>query len=129
VPSSFPPRSGSLKFYDYRESRQFAQKLKSWIDQVAREVAPKDPAAALALFESFITADSSWFERADDSDGRISDAVREACGHWLKAASLCETPSNGWPARLAKLARAGPLRRSGRAGEACRSTAREDRPR
>jgi len=97
-------RSG--KFYDYRASREFARQLSSWLDQVAREVVPKNPAAAVTLFESFITADSSWFERADDSDGRIGDAVRTACLHWLNAAALCDPPAGGWRERLTKLAQA-----------------------
>jgi len=50
---------------------------------------PKDPAAALALFESFIEADVAFFEHADDSDGCIGDAVRAACRHWLQAATRC----------------------------------------
>lgn len=60
-------------------------------------VVPRDPPAALALFESFIEADASWFERADDSDGCIGDAVRATCRRWLEAAALCETPANVWP--------------------------------
>ena len=60
----------------------------------------------MTLFEGFIEADASWFERADDSDGSIGDAVRAACWHWLKAAALCETPAQVWPERLMKLAEA-----------------------
>src|SRR6266566_3841794 len=66
----------STKFYGYRESREFGRSLEAWLDQVERELLPKDPAAALALFEAFIEADASWFGRADDSDGCIGDAVR-----------------------------------------------------
>ncbi|HJV71273.1 DUF6880 family protein [Ideonella sp.] len=93
----------SRRFYDYRQAREFGQELQAWLDQVARELAPKDPAAAVALFEAFIEADASWFERADDSDGAVGDAVRAACRHWLQAAALCETPAHVWPERLMKL--------------------------
>lgn len=93
----------SAKFYGYRESREFGLTLETWLDQVARELLPRDPPAAVALFESFIEADASWFERADDSDGCIGDAVRAACRHWLTAASQCETPADVWPERLMKL--------------------------
>ncbi len=35
--------------------------LEGWLDRVARELLSKDPAAALALFEAFIEADTTWF--------------------------------------------------------------------
>ena len=38
----------STKFHTYREAGQFGRTLESWLDQVARELLPKDPAAALA---------------------------------------------------------------------------------
>ena len=93
----------SSKFLGYREAREFAHALESWLEQVARELQPRDPPAALALFEDFIEADATWFERADDSDGAIGTAVREACRHWLQAAAQCETPRSVWPERLMRL--------------------------
>ena len=77
----------ATKFYGYRESREFGLALEAWLDQIARELLPKDPPAAVGLFESFIETDTSWFERADDSDGCVGDAVRAACRHWLAAAA------------------------------------------
>jgi hypothetical protein len=77
--------------------------LDGWLDQVARELLPKDPPAALSLFEAFIEADAAWLDHADDSDGVIGDAVRAACRHWLQAAARCETPADVWPERLLKL--------------------------
>jgi len=93
----------STEFHGYRESCEFGRSLEAWLDQVERELLPKDPAAALALFETFIEADASWYERADDSDGCIGDAVRAACRHWLQAAARCEATSSEWPQRLARL--------------------------
>lgn len=93
----------STKFHGYRESREYGRMLEAWLDQVANELAPKDPPAAVALFESFIEFDSTWFEHADDSDGAVGDAVRAACRHWLQTAALCESPADAWPARLMKL--------------------------
>ena len=93
----------STKFYGYREAGEFGRRLDGWLDQVARELLPKDPPGALALFEAFIEADAAWFDRADDSDGVIGDAVRAACRHWLQAAARCETPRDVWPERLLKL--------------------------
>lgn len=93
----------STKFYGYREAGAFGGMLKGWLDQVAHELLPKDPPAALSLFEAFIEADAAWFDRADDSDGVIGEAVRAACRHWLQAAVLCETPPSVWPERLLKL--------------------------
>jgi hypothetical protein len=93
----------STKSYGYRESREFGLALQVWLDQIARELLPRDPPAAVALFESFIEADAAWFERADDSGGFIGEVVRAACRHWLRAAALCETPADVWPERLLRL--------------------------
>lgn len=93
----------STKFYGYREAGEFGRQLDGWLEQVARELLPKDPPAALALFEAFIEADAAWFDRADDSDGVIGDTVRAACRHWLQAAARCETPRDVWTERLLKL--------------------------
>ena len=93
----------STKFHTYREAGQFGRTLESWLDQVARELLPKDPATALALFESFIEADATFFECADDSGGCVGDAVRAACRHWLQAAARCEAPAIEWPGRLVRL--------------------------
>ena len=93
----------STKFYGYREAGEFSRMLDGWLDQVARELLPKDPPAALSLFDAFIEADAAWFDRADDSDGVISDAVRAACRQWMQAAARCETPPDVWPDRLLKL--------------------------
>ena len=93
----------STKFHGYREAGEFGRMLDGWLDQVARELLPKEPPAALSLFESFIEADATWFDRADDSDGVIGDAVRAACRHWLQAAARCETAPGVWPERLLKL--------------------------
>ena len=94
----------STKYYGYRESGEFARELEAWLEQVARELAPRDPPAAVALFETFIQNDVAWFERADDSDGAIGDAVRTACCCWLEAAARCETPAHVWIDRLVELA-------------------------
>ena len=64
---------------------------------------PADPPAALALAEAFIEADNVFFERADDSDGVIGDAVRAGCRLWLKAAARCESPASEWPGRISAL--------------------------
>jgi len=93
----------SSQYVSYREAGEFGLALEAWLDQVDRELLPKDPAAALALFESFIEDDGAFFERADDSGGCIGDAVRAACRHWLQAASQCEAPANEWPGRLVRL--------------------------
>lgn len=93
----------SNKYHGYSEARAHGAMLESWLDQVARELAPQDPPAAVALFESFIEADSTWFNHADDSDGAIGDAMRAACGLWLQTAAMCESPAEVWPERLMAL--------------------------
>ena len=95
----------STKFYTYREAGEFGRTLETWLDQVARELLPIDPAAALAHFESFIEADATFFECADDSGGCVGDAVRAACRHWLQAAARFETLASVWPGQLVRLVR------------------------
>ena len=95
----------SQTYQDYKSARLLAAKLELWLDQVARELTPKDPAAALDLFEAFIEADSHFFEHADDSGGDIGDVVRGACRHWLRTAALCEAPEAAMRERLLKLVR------------------------
>lgn len=95
-------RSG--RFIGYRDARSFAAELEGWLCDVERELLPSAPAMALELVESFIQSDAKFFERADDSDGCIGDAVRSACTLWLRAASKCEAPKGGWPERLYQLA-------------------------
>lgn len=86
----------SKTFYTYQESRAFGQALESWLTQIEQELLPKDPAAALALFELFIEPDASWFERADDSDGSICRILGELSIADGKA--CCLTPWHGWGA-------------------------------
>lgn len=96
----------SQKYHDYKSARAYAAKLELWLDQVARELAPKDPALALDLFEAFIEADASFFESADDSGGAIGDTVRKACRYWLDTAAQCEAPEAVLSERLLSLANA-----------------------
>ncbi len=55
----------STRFYDYREANRFVSTLGTWLDQVAHELLPKDPSAALSLFEAPIEADEKWFEHVE----------------------------------------------------------------
>ncbi len=96
----------STKYHDYKSVGEFAAKLELWLDQVARELAPKDPALALDLFEAFIEMDATFFENADDSGGDIGDAVRTACRYWLQTSARCDVPESALGARLVKLATA-----------------------
>jgi len=88
------------RFRTRSEALAFGRELEEWLDQVAQELMPQDPPAALDLFQTFIEADADWFHQADDSDGAIGTAVRAACGHWLRAAARCETPADAWEDRL-----------------------------
>jgi hypothetical protein len=93
----------SRKFRSYGEARAYGQALRQWLDQIARELMPSHPPAALGLFEQFIESDAHWFENADDSDGSIGSAVRAACVLWLQAAARCESPRHEWPERIVRL--------------------------
>jgi hypothetical protein len=84
--------------------RNFGVELEGWLSQVEKELLPRDPAAALELAEAFVKSEDSFFNRADDSDGVIAEAIRTGCRFWLKAASRCEPPPEGWSVRLVALA-------------------------
>lgn len=45
-----------------------------------------NPKKAVALAEKLLCLDQVIFERADDSNGRIGEELREACVLWLDAA-------------------------------------------
>ena len=94
----------STRFIDYRGSHAFAREIEAWLEQVDRELTPADPALALELVETLIRSDEALFERADDSDGCIGDALRTACRLWLQAAARCEPPPGGWGERVYRLA-------------------------
>lgn len=94
------------RFLDYRASIDWASEVEAWLSQIERELLPRDPMAAVALAEALIACDESVFNRADDSSGRIGDAMRAACRLWLEAAARCESPADAWPARLRRLAEA-----------------------
>lgn len=44
----------SKRFLVGREAREFGLELEAWLEHVARELGPKSPPAALALFQDFI---------------------------------------------------------------------------
>ena len=94
------------RFLDYRASIEWASDVEAWLSQIERELLPRDPMAAVALAEAVIECDESVFNRADDSSGRIGDAMRAACRLWLEAAARCESPADAWPVRLRRLAEA-----------------------
>jgi hypothetical protein len=93
----------STRYIDYSQAGEFSQELEEWLAQVERELMPRDPAEALALAEAFIEADEVFFNRADDSNGAIGDAMGSACLLWLRAAARCESPGEQWPDRMMSL--------------------------
>jgi hypothetical protein len=93
----------STKYLGWSEAGAFGRELEAWLGQIEHELLPQDPAAALALAESFIEADDVFFNHADDSNGAIGDAIRAGCHLWLKAASRCESPAAQWPTRIEAL--------------------------
>jgi hypothetical protein len=73
----------SRHFYGYRESNVPAQELDRIRQGIIEYLLPAQPHAAAELLGRLIRLDANVFERADDSDGVIGDAVGEAvadCG-------------------------------------------------
>jgi hypothetical protein len=71
------------RFYGYRESNALADELDRVREGIARDLLPTQPRAAAELLGRLIRLDASVYERSDDSDGVIGDAIGEAvtdCG-------------------------------------------------
>ena len=78
------------RFYGYRDSSTLAHELDRIREGITAELLPLHPRAAAELLGRLIRLDASVFERSDDSDGVIGDAVAEAvrdCGRaWASVA-------------------------------------------
>ena len=73
----------SQHFYGYRESSVLAQELDRIRHGITEYLLPAQPLAAAALLGRLIRLDANVYERSDDSDGVIGDAIGEAvtdCG-------------------------------------------------
>lgn len=74
------------QFVGYREAAAFGWELDVWVAQVQRELLPRFPREAMALFAAFIELDRVVFERVDDDGGYVGGAFELACRLWLTAA-------------------------------------------
>jgi hypothetical protein len=66
-------------FIDWRGCRAFAKDLDFLRQMILEKVAAERPALALELFWQFMGLAGNVFERADDSNGRVSTVFRTAC--------------------------------------------------
>lgn len=74
------------RFVGYQDAPAFGQELDTWVAQVEREVLPRFPGEAMALFAAFLEFDHVVFERVDDDGGYVGGAFKLACRLWLTAA-------------------------------------------
>jgi hypothetical protein len=73
----------SRHFYGYRESNVLTQELDRIRQGITEYLLPAQPRAAAELLGRLIRLDANVYERSDDSDGVIGDAIGEAvtdCG-------------------------------------------------
>lgn len=75
------------RFVRYQVAAAFGRELDVWIAQVQREVLPRFPSEAMALFAAFLELDSVVFERVDDDGGYVGGAFELACRLWMQAAA------------------------------------------
>ncbi len=68
------------RFYGYRESSTLAHELDRIREGITAELLPVHPRDAAELLGRLIRLDAKVFERSDDSDGVIGDAIAEAVG-------------------------------------------------
>ncbi|MFZ0498108.1 MAG: DUF6880 family protein [Steroidobacteraceae bacterium] len=92
------------RYIAYDETRQVATEIASISADIQTDVLSQDPEKAAVLAEKLFCLDQVIFERADDSDGRIGDELREACVLWLDAAAAVRAMKAGagtdWPTVL-----------------------------
>ncbi len=81
---------GDRRFYGYRQSSTLAHELDRIREGITADLLPVHPSAAAELLGRLIRLDANVFERSDDSDGMIGDAIAEAvrdCGRaWAAVA-------------------------------------------
>lgn len=75
------------RFVRYQDAAAFGRDLDVWVAQVQREVLPRYPGEAMALFAAFLDLDRVVFERVDDDGGYVGGAFKQACKLWLIAAA------------------------------------------
>lgn len=75
------------RFVRYQDASAFGRELDVWVTQVQREVLPRFPGEAMALFAAFLELDRAVFERVDDDGGSVLGAFELACRLWLTAAA------------------------------------------
>jgi len=75
------------RFVRYQDASAFGRELGVWVTQVQREVLPRFPGEAMALFVAFLDLDRAVLERVDDDGGSVLGAFELACRLWLTAAA------------------------------------------
>ena len=75
------------RFVRHQDAAAFGRELDVWVAQVQREVLPRFPREAMALFAAFLDLDRVVFERVDDDGGYVGEAFELACRLWLTAAA------------------------------------------
>jgi hypothetical protein len=75
------------QFVRCQDAAAFGRELDVWVVQVQREVLPRFPGEAMALFAAFLELDRAVFERVDDEGGYIGGAFELACRLWQTAAT------------------------------------------
>jgi hypothetical protein len=74
------------RYVGYQDAGAFGRELDVWVAQVQREMLPRFPGEAMALFAAFLELDRVVFERVDDDGGYVGGAFELACRLWLTAA-------------------------------------------
>lgn len=75
------------RFVRHQDAAALGRYLDVWVAQVQREVLPRYPGEAMALFAAFLDLDRVVFERVDDDGGYVGGAFEKACELWLTAAA------------------------------------------
>lgn len=81
----------------WRQRKSLTEDLAAQRRAIVDQIAPADPAEALALLWQFLTLANGIFDRCDDSSGTLMTLFRDACGQIGPMALAAQTP----PDRLA----------------------------
>lgn len=77
----------STAFIDYRSAHPFSQQLEQLLADIG-DLAEQHAAQALALLDQLLEQHGTIYERVDDSDGYLGDALGNAVELWLAVATI-----------------------------------------
>jgi hypothetical protein len=87
----------------YRESHTYSIEIDDLRNSIENDILPHSPQEAFKLTEKLLNSEESIMNAVDDSGGSVGVAMSDVYVLWLKAASKCPPPKNGWKEKIIKI--------------------------